>query len=365
MHDRLTGFAHDIAKQCLRLARAVIARHDAWVVLCTNAEIQCPPVCASCLEPATITRSETSPSDGTTIKAPYCASCLQAVAKQQVFHFGAVLSSVLLGIAAGLFLPLAPFITKPVAVTAALLITAVPWLFETLWQGLQSQRGLPLGRAAYPTKKGVTCSNAEWARRLGSHLGARVEHSRPHWVTTMGGSIAGLVIAATATPLLYDVFHCEVRVVNLTENDLDVWVDRRWVATVRATSQESPLAGNLLRIASGTRLLEARQRDGVEVMQSDVSIRAGQSYLYAPAHPAGTCFWIERTTAGRSRSQDLAREPLSNERDFWELPVAIDLWFSSPVGLEAGTFTGGVVTALRQGPCGLLGEPRGARTTTF
>jgi hypothetical protein len=350
MRAGLARVAKRIASIAL-LTKSAFARHeDVWIVHEQPERIDFEPACARCLQTATGTRRETSPSGATTILVPYCQACLDAFGKRNVEHLAWVLACTLLGIAGSVFFPLIPWLSEWTVVSAALCFASVPWVLGRLWLRYAD---LPLSRrsAAYPGTQGLVCLNERWAARLAERLGSSVSREQVRARMAAGWSVAGLVIAAVVTPLLYDTFHCETRILNLTEEDLVITVDGRHLAIIKPTTQENPLAGKIVRIAMGPRQLQARRNDGTLVHAGSVRISAGQMYLYAPAHPSDTCFWIERASLGRTRAASLVREYLPGHEDFWRMPIAIDTWFLPALRSESDSFTGGVVTSLRQGSC--------------
>ena len=351
MRARLTIFVRKVLAWFHSAQRAFVKYDDVWIVLADVDRIECVAECARCQGPATSSRREDCPSDGKTIIIPYCQNCLDSLGRRGAGHLGWVLASVLLGVAGCLFLPLVPWLSKSGAIASAMVVAALPWMFGQLWL-LRADHAESSGRrAAYPCPEGLICINGDWAQRLGLGLGAPVQPRRVRVGIGMGWSAAGMIIAATVTPVLHDSFHCETRIVNLSEQDLVVSVDGHQIAVVKATTRENPLAGMRVRIASGSRHIESRRRDGKLAHESFTQLAAGRAYLYAPAHPADVCFWIERTAFGRSRPSQIDREYLPSNTDFWELPISIDSWFAPALGPKSDSFTGGVVTSLRQGDC--------------
>ena len=357
------GFAHlfeRIAAGVQMLGRRVARYEDVWVVHVDVERFECAPICSRCLNPAADNRLETSPSGAKTIGIPYCQDCLNSIGKQSVARLGWILASVLLGVAGCVFFPLLAWLTRAAAVSGALFLSALPWIFGQLWRGRTSSLR-PVRCAAYASGEGVVCANEQWAQLLGQHLVADVQHRRVRVGVSLGWSTAGLIITAVVTPGLYDTFHCEARILNLTEEELVITVDHHLLAITKPTTQEHPRAGNIVRIAMGPRHIEARRHDGTLVHEDSVQISAGQTYLYAPEHPAETCFWLERAALGRERSVVTEREALPADRDFWQMPVSIDTWFIPALGPESNFFTGGVVTSLRQGPCEPSSTPNADR----
>lgn len=347
------GFAHlleKIAAGVRLLGQRVVRYEDVWVVRVDVERFECAPICSHCLNPAVGNRLELGSSGAKTITVPYCQECLDSFGKQSVARLGWILASVLLGVSGCVFFPLLAWLSRVAAVSGALFFAALPWIFGQLWLG-RAGVSRPFRSAAHASNEGVVCRNENWAQLLGKHLGAGVQHHRVRVGIALGWSTAGLIITAVVTPGLYDTFHCEARLLNLTEEELVITVDHHLLAVTKPTTQEHPRAGSIVRIAMGPRHIESRRHDGTLVHEDSVRISAGQTYLYAPEHPSETCFWLERAALGRERTVVTEREALPTDRDFWQMPVSIDTWFMPALGPESNFFTGGVVTSLRQGPC--------------
>ncbi len=350
-----------VASAVSRVNRAFIHHEDVWVVRGITGVIDTEPLCASCLRPAANRRRERSPSGTTTIQISYCDSCHTAQGQHNVQRLAWVLATVLLGVTGTIFFPLMPWLSKWAAVCGALACAALPWAVGQLWLRRAASRA-PRRSAVAVQERVVVCTNQDWARRLARSSGD-VIHQRVRRPVVTGWSVTGLVVAAVATPVLYDLFQCETRILNLTEAELVISVDGHRVAIVRPTSQENPLAGVIVRMPIGLRYLQARGHDGTLVHAEAVRIATAQAYLYAPAHPADTCFWIEQTSLGRARAA--APQYLPRDKDFWRVPLSIDTWFIPASGSESSFFTGGVVTSLRQGACSTSRAGNGGAAASF
>jgi hypothetical protein len=355
MHGEGSGRATGIQAGLVWLRRLFVRDTDLWLVPVDIDAVQVQTVCARCLQPASCYRSEVLASAGKTLKIPYCQDCTSQIGQRAVKRLGWVLAALLLGVAGCLFFPLVPWLSPPAAVLGSMALASVPWLiWQVLWLRMQTSGQRTL--AAMPSAEGVLCTNADFALQLSASHGVQARRQRIRQRVNPGWSLVGLAVAGFVTPQLYDLFHCEVRIVNLTEEDVTVAVDGRPLAITQATTQEHPLAGSLVRIPSGSRLIQARHRNGGLVHEAQEEIAAGQTYLYAPGHPSSVCFWVERTPLGREPSVPAYREALAPHLDFWQLPVAIDAWFTPVAGPKSEVFTGGVVAALRQGPCDSKGS---------
>ena len=169
--------------------------------------------------------------------------------------------------------------------------------------------------------------------------------------------LAGVAVGLMALPFFYRFYRPLVRIVNLTDSRLLVYVDGEMLTSIEPTSAESAAAGVEVRIPAGQRRLQARDPSGSTRATTTVAVRAASPHLYAPASER-YCFWIERTGYGRAAGLAANTEivPLEGDARFWVLPDEIDSWFS-PIRPEMpgdDRSTGGVLTALRQAPCSAL-----------
>jgi hypothetical protein len=261
------------------------------------------------------------------------------------------LASVLLGIASCLFLPLFPWISEGAAIGGALAMGGLPWLVGQIWNNHAESYDSIRGKSVCAVTDGLVCLNAEWARLLADSIGAVVRPKRSRINASSAWACSGVVIALVATPLIYSTFHSTVRVLNLSEEGLIVFVDDHKLAKVQSTSHESPLAGQFVQVPTGKRHFEARREDGTTVEQVDAEVFPGRPHLFAPGRPESVCFWIERTGFGRSRAGQTSREVLPPGFSFWAIKHEIDVWFGPAFSSNSSRFTGGTVAALRQGPC--------------
>lgn len=327
-----------------------LQQYQVYRVVVDVSPLQMPHVCAHCLAAATVSRREASPSGSKTINVPYCDACTRIFERREMARLGVYLAALLLAVSGCLFLPLQAWLSQSVAVILAGLLAGGPGWFAEVW-AIRQRRGLRGGRAVALTEDAVLTSNAQFAALLAQTSQQSVEtlpaclRPRRRWLALV------TLLPCFITWQLHDVFHCETRIVNLTEDDLDIVVDGHSLGFVKASMQEHPLAGILLRVASGKRHIRALRRDGTLIDEDWVRFAAGQSYLYAPAHPSSVCFWLERAALGRGPTASVAREPLPGHLNFWEMPVAIDTWFMPATGPRSRFFTGGIVASLRQGPC--------------
>jgi hypothetical protein len=211
------------------------------------------------------------------------------------------------------------------------------------------------GRAVWWTPKGeLACTNQRWAAELSARNGAhmRVAELRPprsYWWIGIGPAF-GLLLAGISYPF----HHPFVRIINLTPSRLTIRVDGELVAELEPTSAESTRAGIERRVPAGARVLEARDASGRVVSRADVVLESGARHLFAPGSD-GYCFWLESTHYGRSAAPvGNVVVPLSSESQFWVLKNPIDTWFAPnpPPSSADERSTGGVLTALRQAPCG-------------
>lgn len=322
-----------------------------WEVTADLDRVPYLPFCASCLAPANGSRREVRPGDGKSVIVPYCSLCLARIGRLSTGLLAWVLASILLGSAACLFLPLFPWISEGTAIGSAVAFGGLPWLVGQIWRNHAESHDSIRGKTVHAVAEGLICLNAEWARRLGDSIGAVVQPKRLRIGASSAWAFSGVVIALVATPLIYSTFHSTVRVLNLSEEGLIVFADNHQLARVQSTSHESPLAGQFVQVPTGTLHFEARRADGTTVEQVQAEVIPGRPHLFAPGRPASVCFWIERIGFGRTSAGHATWEVLAPRFSFWAIGGEIDVWFRPAVGSKSSHFTGGTVTALRQGPC--------------
>lgn len=153
-------------------------------------------------------------------------------------------------------------------------------------------------------------------------------------------------------------------VVNTTADDgISVLVDGSTVASnVARAPREAATAVQRVRVGAGVHRIEARDRSGKVVEVFEAELRGGgPAYLYAPAHPPETCFFVQRdeyrtdATAPASIGEPIVK--LDPKQSFWPLAEPIDFWFQdSPSDItvqkdKAGENGSVVRRALRQAPC--------------
>jgi len=164
---------------------------------------------------------------------------------------------------------------------------------------------------------------------------------------------AGPVIAVGAACLSFFVYHPLLRILNLGTLSVQVALDGEPLVVIDPTSNESPVAGALLRVPAGAHRLSVRSSvDGAELGSVQVELQSGAVHLYAFGAEQ-TCFWLESTGYGREQRVGPSYQPLRSSEYFWALPGGIDTWFApNPETSDPGArSSGGILTALRQAPC--------------
>ncbi len=333
------------------LRHIVPQKRTYWFVSCDVNHVPFLRICACCLAPTEGGRREVARGGTGATLVPYCNACLSKVGRFGLAMMAWNLSSVLLGVAGCLYVPLIPWISGRTATLTAAIVAGLPWLLGQLWSNATADDAPGLGRAVFIVKGGLACMNSQWATRLGELLETKAHSQRRRIATHVGWACAGVVIALVATPWLYDILHPYVRILNLTDNGVVVFADGHELVHVQPTSGENPLAGSLTRVPSGKRHFTVRQLDGVIVEDLTVYVFAGHHHLFAPAKPQGVCFWVERAQVGRSRNPVTKRTLLWQQDSFWSLDNEVDAWFRPAQSSNSARVTGGVVRALRQGAC--------------
>lgn len=164
---------------------------------------------------------------------------------------------------------------------------------------------------------------------------------------------AGPVIAIGAACLSFFVYHPLLRILNLGAVSVRVAFDGEPLVVIDPTSNESPVAGALLRVPAGEhRLSVTSSVDGAALGSLPVELHSGAVHLFAYGAEE-TCFWLESTGYGREQRVTPSYQPLRSSDHFWALPGGIDTWFApNPETSDPGArSSGGILTALRQAQC--------------
>lgn len=185
--------------------------------------------------------------------------------------------------------------------------------------------------------------------------GARVEVGRAGPVVGWW-TLAGLVGGAAAVPLV--VVSCayrDVRVVNMGDAPVEVFVDGRSFGVVMGSERENPSAVRVVTVPVGERTLESRGLDGTVLDRTSARVRAGAAHLYV-AQRGDRCLWIEQRGYGRASARAVRVLPLIGQGSFVTVGEGIDAWFEPNPGADpdGGWFSGGVRNAVRQGPCAAM-----------
>jgi hypothetical protein len=315
-----------------------------------------PPNCACCGADAAAACAETG-SAKASLFVPYCEVCRHHVATRRTRTLAVALASSLITLTLAGALPLV-WETVPLGVFA--LIVAGGGLLPLVLAALRRRTPEPghsaTARAAFwlPTGE-LACTNARWASELALANGREAQPLRLADSEFSPWMLAGAALLVLVLPFSYRFYRPLVRIVNLTDSRLLVYVDEQLLTSVEPTRIESASAGVEVRVPAGQRVLEARDPAGITRSRAMVAVRAASPHLYAPASEP-YCFWIERTGYGRAAGSEQEIVPLEGEARFWVLPDEIDSWFSPnpPVSASDDRSTGGVLTALRQAPCNAL-----------
>ncbi len=351
MPNRFANFS-GFVRTLSHVVRCVVPKErTVWVVSCDVNHVPFMPTCANCLAAAKGGHREVIRGNGGDVLVPYCPDCLSSMHRNGIAALSWNLSSILLGVAACLYLPLIPWISERAATVIAASVAGLPWLVGQVWKGILQGNAAVREKAVYVEADGLLCLNSQWAMGLGNLLGVDIHSTQFKVKSQVGWACGGVVIALVATPWFHDFFHPIVRMLNLTDDALIVFADNHELAKVQPTSGENSMAGAFIRVPAGKRRLTARHLDGTTIDDLTAYIFAGRGHLFAPGRPDGICFWLERSALGRAGNGTIARRVLAQQTSFWSLNADIDVWFRPALGSKSAYFTGGVVTALRQGTC--------------
>lgn len=313
-----------------------------------------PGSCACCGAAASSSRSEQRTRDGQSLIVPYCDGCQAHASRVTTRALSAGLASLVAAASLALALPLAWTGSSLLGFVALVMAAAVaPFAALALWPKRPRPGHTAWGRAVWWTRRGeLACTNGRWAAELAARaqVDPRIAVARERWLSPW--TLAGPIVALVGAPLVHRLHHPLVRILNLTEARIEVFVDGDHVVGLEPTSAESPAAGVEIRVPAGTRRLSVVGAEGRPVAETAAVVVSGARHLFAPASDAH-CFWLERARYGRSGDATLERQPLTGEGRFWVLPRGLDTWFSpnpEPSGADRRS-SGGELLALRQARC--------------
>jgi hypothetical protein len=321
----------------------------ASLILLDDARAPAPDSCACC---GALAARAISVGDGAGryLLVGYCDDCAAHVSRTATRRWSALCAGALLGgsLAAGLpvALPWSPWVTNALfAIVGALLVPFAARALERPRAGHSAA-----GPAVFFRAPGeLICRRPAWAEDFARRLGveSRVTPARSRWLVA---PLAIAALAAVAALILHRFHHPTLRILNLGEATLELFVDGRALGRVLPSSAESPSAGLELRLPAGRRVLEVRKLDGHLVDRVSARVFSGSSHLYAPASP-DTCFWLEARGYGRDAGPETITR-LEGEERFWTISNQVRGWFSpNPPSDADARATGGTSIVLRQAPC--------------
>jgi hypothetical protein len=310
-----------------------------------------PDECACCGAPVSAHTVVRRGRDAAELLVGYCGECHEHVGKDGTRALGVGLASFLLGASLGVALPLTMRAPLLVVVLTVLAASLAPLLVAWALRPRPARGHSAWGGAVHFSGASLACARSDYADRVFSlnPKSRELESSAAPWFSPW--MLAGPLIALSATPFAYELSFPSLRVLNLTGERFEIWVDGRLIGSVAPTSVESPLAGRDLEVAAGSHLFEVRDAAGAVVAKEEGRLVSGKSHLFAPAS-SEYCFWIETLGYGRGGGAT-ERRPLEGNTHFWVLPDGIDRFFTPPgaEGALAANLSGGSVTVLRQAPC--------------
>jgi hypothetical protein len=329
------------------------ARRKAALVTLGATGVLVPAGCACCGEPAARSAVARGPG-GAELIVGYCDACVGHLGRESVRKLAATVASALVGLGLALALPLARYPLPLPALSLLVFFAALaPLLVVLAWpRRPEPGHGAEGPAVRFVGEQRVLCANDRFATELARANAAKIEHVEFRELR-LARRVFALpllaVLVAVATLLLCSPL---VRIVNLGPERIAVTVDGRRVATVDPTSVEAPAAGAEVRVTAGVHELTAASAERV-VARELVTVESGHMHLFAPGSD-GYCFWLETAEYGRGRPPGVTRTPLEGSSRFWVLPAELGGFFR-PVPEQAqaeARLTGGVVTVLRQAPCG-------------
>ncbi|MET0791093.1 MAG: hypothetical protein ABW061_06185 [Polyangiaceae bacterium] len=314
-----------------------------------------PEECACCAEPATHHLAARR-RDGSSLLVGYCDECSEHQASSASRGLSLSLSSLLLALVGAAGLPLlAPGLGWLGLSLLAVLLAVLPLLVLLVPVARPRAPHTSRGPAVlWGTENDVLCASPRYAARLAELNGGLQQQPAPIRERTASAWLsAGPVVGVGAACLSFFVYHPLLRVINLGPVPAEVALDGQRLASVDATSNESPSAGAIVRVPAGAHVLSVTSLiDGSALGQIGVEFHSGAVHLFAIGGE-GTCFWLETSGYGREQLARPSYQALTSADHFWVLPGGIDTWFAPNPGTADpnARSSGGLLTALRQAPC--------------
>jgi hypothetical protein len=283
-------------------------------------------------------------------RVPYCSTCREAHARYAAVALGCGSLAALSGAAVALAFPLLwPRAALGVHLACAALAALLP--LAALGLAARSPRRVGVARSVWPVlgsgciveRYGFAARLASAAERTPSALRLPPIAFRVAW---WGVPALALVLSALA----FAWHHPRLRVLNLTGERIELFVDAAREATIDPVRQRDADALVSLRLPRGQHQLEARDARGRALAATRVELVGGREHLFAPGG-SDECFWLEVTGYGRDETRELL--PLASAERFFSLEAEVDTWLSENPEPAAGDrrSTGGRLTALRHSPC--------------
>lgn len=318
-----------------------------------------PSCCANCgLDSTASTRLE--PPLGKPWRAilvPHCSRCLRRLEHFRTRRAVAAASSSLLGLVVGLGLPLLSTWVGVVGYSLAVFMGATaPWILDWV---LRRRLTLETGQtspevAVWWDNRGLVGSNSAWVTELARlNQGQVIADARMPSFAWSSGLLPVTFLAVA--PSVFHWMYPTVVVLNLSPAEFELAVDGLTRGKVGVTSLESAWAGIRIPLGAGNHVLEARLRsEPVDVEQTtyraEVKLEVGEEYLFVPG-AEGFCFWLERTTYGRTSSKSRI-QALGVKDGLIALPSPVDTWFApNPAPNSDRQSTGGEMVAVRHSRC--------------
>lgn len=343
-----------VAMRVSRLSSQLDSASVELSALPAHAPALLPDACACCAAPAT-QRVALGRKGGTALLVGYCEACAEHQGDTAARVLALSLASLLLAIVAAAGLPLLdPWLGLAWLALAVCGVSALPLLALLLRRAAPSAPHSAHGPAVFWRRAGcLQCASPAYAERLAELNGGTVQRQPRREQNASAWASVGPVVGLGAACLSFFVYHPLLRILNLGAQRVEVAVGDRVVARIEPTSNESPMAGALLRVPAGEHVLTVRSSvDGSALARTRASFHSGAVHLFAFGAEE-TCFWLETAGYGREQRGEPSIQPLFGSGQFWVLPGGIDTWFApNPSGSLANTrSSGGLLTALRQAPC--------------
>ncbi len=327
-----------------------------------------PALCPNCGAPGVraqaIVQKKGGASELTALDSYYCDLCADHIQKQTTIVLAYQGGTLLLSLAVATFpplywgqrvLPLQFFL----GVLFAFLLPTLLGYFS-LWKGVSASiYEISSSQATENNERIIETASAQFSETLIAHKIPLIkkldqgENVNPHWRWATALSLLSLLWMIT----IHSLGTATLRIIAAGEINSVLLVDSRRETLIASSNFEDSLAGKFVTLLGGRHRLSLLREDGSLLIDEDLTIWPGKTYIVGVLPPEKCLFWEFFSSA--PAGEDHFVKPLPGVGPIWELNEVVDHWFSpnslekNPKTAAKGTWatSGGTRRAIRLLPC--------------